>query len=149
MNKINQLKQFYKRYEQYIPGKVILAGIVYITYSTTMILNEIQYKKNNEEYKDISKLLLEERIIKRELKKARIFTLNSLYDAQIKKETLEERANSVTKKLKNHSTKVSETRKRNNDFLKKGFLAQGYLLGYLINGVIEQSYLFYKKNKKD
>ena len=138
-----------KKYMQYKQAKSALVGMACTIYGITMALNEIQYTKNNEEYREISRLLLAEKDVAKELKKTRTFNLNSLSVAQIKKETLEERADSLTERLKNYSEEaILETEERKTNFLKKGVFTYAFLLGYLLKGGIELGY-FRKERLKE
>ena len=138
-----------KKYLQYKQAKAILAGLAFVVYSTSFILNEINYTKNNKQYHDITQLLLKEKELKKELKKNMTLSLENIDYARIKKESLEEKADSLTNEMQKYSCQeISETQKRNKDFLMNGVWTYALLLGYLIKSGAEISY-FRKERYKE
>ncbi|MBN1275438.1 hypothetical protein JXA12_04070 [Candidatus Woesearchaeota archaeon] len=144
-----QVKKMSKNYLRYKQAKAIVAAGAFIIGSTIGIQNEINYKNKHENYRNISHLLSEQKSVRKDLKKNRLFSLENVDYARTIKESLEEKADSLSNELQNYSSQeISEIKKRNKDFLMKGVYTYAFLLGYLLKGVAEINY-FRKERYKE
>lgn len=101
-----------KNYLRYKQAKVIVAAGAFIIGSTICIQNEINYEDKHENYRNISHLLREQKAVRKDLEKNRTFSLENVDYARTIKESLEEKADSLSNKLQNYSSQeISETKK--------------------------------------